>query len=278
MRRISILTLLAAACASSPPPAASSPSLSSSSSSNVCALSTSWLVQALGEEPQSSVIVGLDAMRHQPAWASALASTEPRGQFISTEFADAAPSSEEIYAWIGLGEILVVRHPSRRTPCANASGCRYGSPTQLPSGVIEYSANPGALYAFADGTWVRVADAMVPRFRAAFESSAASPPLPATAPNTALQVCKIHPKFEDFKGIAAWAAENMGADRASLRWLADGDLEHAELDFSFSSPAAAARAERETRVRCAEVKCPMMSSTVEGSIARYRTGISSPFR
>ena len=262
---------------------------------DLCEADTRWFTPIMGEEPRKAILFSLDVMRRNRVWGAALAKAEPGGHFVTSEFAEVLPSFEEIYVFAGpppgaSGEVVIVRKASGREPCTlqgSFSGtpprCRYGAPATLPSGVREYPAGPGSLFAFADGTWVRVQDWMAPRFRAAFSSTSAAPPLPAVNPAVAMEGCSIRPtmaELGDAGSLGDWVQTNLGAERATIDYLAaDAEPGDADLAFSFSSPAQAARAEGETRARCAQGQCPnLFNSVVVGSVARYRVRISSPFR
>jgi len=262
---------------------------------DVCAADTRWLAPIMGEEPPKSVLLSLDVMRRNRAWGTALAKSEPGGHFVSSEFAEMSPSFEEIYVFAGpppgaSGEVVVVRKASGREPCTLKGSffgtpprCRYGAPATLPSGVLEYPAGPGSLFAFPDGTWVRVQDWMSPRFRAAFSSTSTSPPALAANPSVAMQACSFRPtpvELGDAGLLGSWVGKNAGAERAAISYLAaDAEPGDADLAFSFPSPALAARAEADVRAACGQGECPnLFSSSAVGAVARYRVRLSSPFR
>lgn len=261
----------------------------------VCAADTRWFASITGDQPRKSVLFSLDVMRRNRAWGTALAKNEPGGHFVTSEFAEMLPSFEEIYLFDGpppgsSGEVVIVRKASGREPCTLKGSfigtpprCRYGAAARLPSGVLEYPSGNGSLFAFADGTWVRVPDWMSPKFRSAFSSNAASPPGLVPNPAIAMQACSLRPtpvELGDSDTLGAWVGKNAGADAASISYVAaEAEPGDADLVFAFPSPALAARAEADVRAQCGQGQCPnLFSSSAAGVTARYRVRISSPFR
>lgn len=276
-------------------PPSSSPSTGGAPRSQLCQADTRWFTPIMGEEPRTTIVISLDVMRRNRIWGAALAHADVTGHSLSAEFADLVPSSEEIYAFPGPppgapGEVVVVRKASGREPCtfngsfsSDPRRCRYGAPVALPSGVREYPFAEGSLFVFADGTWVRVPSWMSPRFRPAFSSTSASPPAPLVDPAVPMQACTIRPSMADLNGgklTGNWVTRNLGAERASISYVAaEAEPGDADLLFAFAAPGDAARAEAATRAQCAQGQCPnLFSSSVTGSIARYRVRIPSPFK
>lgn len=278
-KAFAVLFLLLAACGSTSSSPAAAPVLPPAP--DPCVGDAPWLLAILGELPSKSDYISLESGMSDPQLAPLIASGQGREvDGGSAWLKNVSWSSQEIYEYSRVPnarqKVVVARRVQGKDPRTLGDFGQppaLGAPQTLPSGVVEWpSASPSRseghfLYVFPDGTWVIVETWMAPRFRAVFSNQAASPPLPASSPDTYVEYCFPHGGRREVV-----ASKQGGLDIATDHWamrFKAGLFPSYELAYTFDTPEEAARAEAEQRARCAQKLCKVTSSRVEGRVVRY---------
>ena len=256
-----------------------------SSLPDACAADAPWLAAILGDLPDKSSTIHLDRAARDPLIGLSIARGEGRemdGDILWMRKANWA--SQESYQYDQAGSrtptVHVLRQVSGKDPRTLGdfgSAPAFGAAAQLPSGVFEYPANPAlastpdakTLFVFPDATWVFVENWMAPRFRAVFERTSASPPLPPGPPDVYVEYC--FPQRSSVPGDddgSKTGGVTLKADHESMRFLV-GKLPAYEMLYTFPTPELAVQAEQQQRAKCAASKCTILSGGVEGRLVRY---------
>ena len=254
-------------------------------SDDACAADGPWLLAVLGERPDKSNSIHVDRASRDPTLGPAIAVGGGRemdgDSLLLRNVTWASQESYEYEQGDRTHVVIVARGVTGKDPrTLGELGAppTFGEPITLPSGVREYPPNASppvagrerkALFVFPDRTWVIVEEWMEPRFRATFEHTVGSPPLPHGPADVYVEYCmpKVNTRRSHDDGSKTGGLL-LTAPHQTMRFRF-GLLPGYELVETFDTPHQAADALAAQRARCDRQPCRVASYAADGRTLRY---------